>query len=81
MQNIVDHSPRRSSKETKLVDNLSRADTSTKDDIVAIGKAKENIFFVFSQPLPEWCENPSHNVRSLSYNIVDYVISKFSANE
>ena len=74
---FVDHSPRRSSKETKLVDNLSRADTTTSNDLKMVEKALKKRL---SGPLADWCVNPTLNVNSLSHNIVDDVISKISAN-
>ena len=36
---FIDHSPRRSSKETILVDNLSRSDTTSENDLTLIASA------------------------------------------
>ena len=74
---FVDHSPRRSSKETKLVDNLSRADSTTKVDIELLGKAEKRFL---SGPLGEWCKNPSLHVDSLPVNIVDHCMSNLSSS-
>ena len=74
---FVDHSPRRSSKETKLVDNLSRADSTTKVDIELLGKAEKRFL---SGPLGEWCKNPSLHVDSLPVNIVDYCMFTLSSS-
>ena len=70
---FVDHSPRRSSTETRLVDNLSRADTTKKNDIESVKNAKKKFL---SGPLKDWCENPSVTMSSLATNIVDHCMFK-----
>ena len=66
---FIDHSPRRSSWQTNLVDNLTRKHTTTDVDKKLIENAKIQLL---SGPLQTWIENPENdlNVMSVIENIV-----------
>ena len=72
---FIDHSPRRSSKETILVDNLSRSETTTKKDLSLIASAAKK---VLAGPLAEWCTYPKTCTASLPTSIVDFCMSNLS---
>ena len=65
---FVEHSPRRSSWQTILVDNLSRKDSSKTDDFTKIKKCRKKIL---SGPLANWCKNPHSCSDFLVSNVVD----------
>ena len=73
---FVDHSPRRSSVETILVDNLSRANSTTKADLNMLRNAQKSRL---SGPLASWCKDLNMCSSSLPVKIVDYSMqNKFS---
>ena len=49
---FIDHSPRHSSKETILVNNLSCSDTTSENDLTLIASAAKK---VLAGPLATWC--------------------------
>jgi hypothetical protein len=68
---FIDHSPRRSSWQTILVDNLSRKHTTTEKDVNLILKAEK---FILDGPLKNWIENPTKNIDTIA--IIDDLIAK-----
>jgi hypothetical protein len=68
---FIDHSPRRSSWQTILVDNLSRKHTTTEKDVNLILKAEK---FILDGPLKNWIENPTTNIDTMA--IIDDLIAK-----
>ena len=73
---FVDHSPRRSSVETILVDNLSRENSTTKADLNMLRNAQKSRL---SGPLASWCKDLNMCSSSLPVKIVDHSMqNKFS---
>ena len=68
---FVDHSPRRSSWQTILVDNFSRDATVTSNDLEKIQKCPKKSL---SGALAAWCKNPSSSTNLVPIDIVNAII-------
>ena len=63
-----DHSPRGSSWQTKLVNNLSRKDSTSDADLATLKNCKKK---TLSGPLADWCKNPHSSSDFLPSIIVE----------
>ena len=68
---FIEHSPRRSSWQTILVDNLSRKITTTEKDIIQIKNAKKQFL---DGHLKNWIDNPENILNPIE--IIDYLTNK-----
>jgi len=68
---FIEHSPRRSSWQTILVDNLSRKSTTTEKDENFICNAKK--YFLLG-PLKNWIENPTTCIDTI--NIINHLVAR-----
>ena len=65
---FVKHSPRRSSWQTSLVDNLSRKDSTSDVDLARLKNCRKR---TLSGPLADWCKNPHSCSDFLASVIID----------
>ena len=68
---FIDHSPRRSSWETILVDNLTRKHTTTNADKKLIVNSKN---YSLTGPLLKWITNPHTELNVMS--IIDHIVDQ-----
>jgi len=65
---FIDHSPRRSSWQTILVDNLTRKFTTTEKDEIII---KESEKYLLAGPLKYWIDNPETDINVMA--VIEYI--------